>query len=159
MGSSHSLAHRGAILPFCWFFFLRGWITFFKFNISLTSIDLSGLSNVTQVGAWFLQSCSSLTTLDISALSNVTQIKSGFLFGCNSLTTLDLSPLSNVTHISSGFGGTHFAENCTSLTSIYLSGCSSVVSNEVRKDEKLRKLVVEARPKRSRDESPEQSQK
>ena len=151
---------------------------------SLTSVDLSGLSNVMQVGAWFLQHCSSLTTLDISALSNVTLIDGGFLYGCKSLTnvhlsplsnlthvgahflqecisltTLDLSPLSNVTHISSGLFGTNIVAGCTSLASIYLSGCSSVVSNEVRKGEKLRKLVVEARPKRSRDESPEQSQK
>ena len=151
---------------------------------TLTSINLSGLCNVTQVGAYFLQNCSNLTTLDLSPLSNVTSIMNYFLFGCRSLTildisplsnvtqvgvgflwnctsltTLDLSPLSNVTHIISGFGGAYFAEDCTSLTSIYLSGCSSVVSNEVKKAKKLRELVVEARPKRSRDESPEQSQK
>ena len=151
---------------------------------SLTTLDISALSNVTQVGACFLQECSSLKTLDLSPLSNVTSIMSYFLFGCNSLTTLylsplsnvrlvgpyflakcsslttlDLAPLSNLTHISNGVLGTNFVVNCTSLTSIYLSGCSSVVSNEVRKHEDLRKIVVEARPKRSRDESPEQSQK
>ena len=128
---------------------------------SLNNIDLSPLSNVTQVDAAFLQDCSSLTTLDLSPLSNVTKVDNGFLHGCKSLTTLDLSPLSNVTHIRSGLGGTtaaQFAAYCPSLTSIYLSGCSSVVSNEVRNGE-LSKLVVEARPKRSRDESPEQSQK
>ena len=151
---------------------------------SLTSIDLSGLSNVTQVGLRFLLGCSSLTTLDLLPISNVTSIMSFFLFGCESLTTLDLSPLSNVTQVGGGFlqgcsglstldlsplsnvtnisttfGRTNFAANCASLKSIYLSGCSSVVSNEVSKDQKLRELVVEARPKRSRDESPEQSQK
>ena len=150
---------------------------------SLTSVDISGLSNVTQVDAYFLSRCNSLTTLGLSSLSNVTQIHHSFLAGCtsltnidlsplskvtqvgacflancSSLTTLDLSPLSNVTYMCSGFGGIFFAANCTSLTSIYLSGCSSVVSNEVRNGE-LSKLVVEARPKRSRDESPEQSQK
>ena len=126
---------------------------------SLTNVHLSALSNLTQVGAHFLEECISLTNLDLSALSNVTQVGAGFLESCSSLTTIDLSPLSNVTHIGNGFGDTNFAADCTSLTSIYLSGCSSVVSNEVRKDEKLRKLVVETRPKRSRDESPEQSQK
>ena len=152
---------------------------------SLTSINLSGLSKVTQVGVGFLSSCSSLTTLelspfsnvtnvgeaflaycesltdiDLSPLRNVTQVGGSFLYNCSSLTTLDLSPLSKVTQIDSGFGDiADFAPFCTSLTSIYLSGCSSVVSNEVRKDKKLRKLVVEARPKRSRDESPEQIQK
>ena len=150
---------------------------------SLTSIELSGLGNVTQVGAGFLRNCRSLATLNLSPLSKVTKVGDSFFFGCvslttlnlyplsnvtqvgedflgycTSLTTLDLSPLSNVTHIRSGFGGTYFAVDCTSLTSIYLSGCSSVVSNEVRNGE-LSKLVVEARPKRSRDESPEQSQK
>ena len=128
---------------------------------SLTSIDLSGLSNVTQVGRHFLAYCESLTTLDLSALSNVRQVGSSFLSGCTSLTTLDLSPLSNVTQVDLNpyTSATLFAMKCTSLTSIYLSGCSSVVSNEVRNDKKLSKLVVEARPKRSRDESPEQSQK
>ena len=152
---------------------------------SLTSIDLSGLSNVTQVGASFLWNCSSLTTLDVSPLRNVTHIKHAFLSGCSSLTKIDLSLLINVTKVGAGFlqncsslttldlsplrnvtsiglrpfvNTTDFAAHCTSLTSIYLSGCSSVVSNEVRNG-KLRKLVVEARPKRSRDESPEQSQK
>ena len=158
--------------------------TFFLCNCtSLTTLDLSPLSNVTQVGAQFLAQCFNLTTLNLSPLSNVTQIQDYFLCGCKSLTnvdlsplsnvkligswflaccealtTLDLSPLSRITNIRVGFGGKGFAEGCTSLTSIYLSGCSSVVSNEVRKGE-LKHLVVEARPKRNRDESPEESQK
>ena len=137
---------------------------------SLTSIDLSGLSNVTQVGRAFLAYCGSLATLDLSPFSNVRQVGGTFLYRCTSLTTLDLSPLSNLTQVGvEPFTGntTQFAAFCTSLTSIYLSGCSSVVSDEVMNSElrhlvvdmKLSKLVVEARPKRSRDESPEQSQK
>ena len=126
---------------------------------SLTTLNLSPLSNVTQLGSYFLADCTNLTTLDLSALSNVTQVGWQFLGNCSSLSTLDLSPLSRITNIHAGFGGrTWFAEGCTSLTSIYLSGCSSVVSNEVRKGE-LKHLVVEARPERSRDESPEESQK
>ena len=133
--------------------------SFLYYCTSLASIDLSGLSNVTQVGAGFLSGCRSLTSIDLSALSNVTQVGVGFLATCSSLTTLDLSPLSNVTSIDLNpfTHTTQFAEGCTSLTSIYLSGCSSVVSNEVRNGE-LSKLVVEARPKRSRDESPERSE-
>ena len=126
---------------------------------SLKTLDLSPLSNVTSIMSYFLSGCSSLTTLDISSLRNVTQVGAGFLWYCSSLTTLDLSPLSNVTHISNAFGMTYFAANCTLLTSIYLSGCSSVVSNEVSQNQMLSELVVETRPKRSRDESPEQSQK
>ena len=125
---------------------------------SLTTLNLSPLSNVTEVGACFLAFCRTLATLDLTPLANVTEVGPGFLEYCESLTTLDLSPLSNLTHIRSCYIGTTFAAGCTSLTSIYLSGCSSVVSNEVRNG-RLSKLVVEARPKRSRDESPEQSQK
>ena len=151
---------------------------------SLTSIDISGLSNVTQVGARFLANCRNLTTVDLSPLSNVMQINDNFLGGCTGLTNIDLSPLCNVTQVSAYFlancsslttldlsplsnvtsidvatwmNAAHFAVNCTSLTSVYLSGCSSVVSNEVRNGE-LSELVVEARPKRSRDESPERSE-
>ena len=132
--------------------------SFLAHCISLTSIDLSGLSNVAEVGTCFLQKCSSLPTLDLTPLSNVTQVGASFLEACGNLTTLDLSPLSNVTQLRLGFGGTNFAAGCTSLTSIYLSGCSRVVSDEVR-NSKLSELVVETRPKRSRDESPEQIQK
>ena len=127
---------------------------------SLTILDLAPFSNVTRIGDSFLCGCSSLTNVDLSPLSNVTQVGAWFLQFCSNLASLDLSPLSNVTHIRLNIYSniSHFAAHCTSLTSIYLSGCSSVVSNEVRNG-KLRKLVVEARPKRSRDESPEQSQK
>ena len=125
MGSSHSLAHRGAILPFCWFFFLRGWITFFKFNIALRTLDLSGWSNVTQVGDNFLSDCTSLTTLDISGWNNVTR---SFLYNCSALRTLNLSGLTNATDIEKGF-----LEGCTIFTSsINVTGSSSVVSEYVQ---------------------------
>ena len=145
---------------------------------SLTSVDLSGLSNVTLIGSHFLWGCNSLPTLDLTPLHNVTRIGICFLDD-NSLTTLDLTPLSNVTRIEGCFlhgcnflsaldltpldeveyVGLGFAMNCTSLTSIYLSGCSSAVSDAVREREDLKHLVVEARPKRSRDESPDQAHK
>ena len=121
---------------------------------SLTTLDLTPLNNVTKIESRFLSRCSALTTLDLTPLSNVTRIESYFLHGCNSFTTLDLSPLNKVKNV-----GTYYAAGCTSLTSIYLSGCSSAVSNRVRKLKKLSKLVVEERPKRSRDESPEQARK
>ena len=127
---------------------------------SLTTVNLSSLSNVTGVSSYFLYNCDSLTSVDLTPLSNVTRIGSLFLYGCNSLTTLDLSPLSRTTVIEKVFRGdtTGFVAECASLMSIYLYGCSSVVSNEVRKC-KLSELEVAVRPKRSRDESPEQRQK
>ena len=120
----------------------------------LTTLDLTPLSNVTMIDGSFLSYCKALTTLDLTPLKNVTKISGRFLGGCNSLTSLDLTPLKKVKNV-----GTYFAAHCTSLRSIYLSGCSSAVSNKVRKTKKLSKLVVEERPKRSRDESPEQARK
>ena len=67
--------------------------------------------------------------------------------------SLDVSPLSSVTYIEPGF-----LFGCTSLRSIYLSGCSDVISSTVM-SERLEHLVVESRPKRSRDEPPEESRK
>ena len=109
---------------------------------------------MTAIAINFLEECKSLTTLDLTPFNNVTKIESSFLSGCKGLTTLDLTPLNKVKNV-----GTYFAADCTSLTSIYLSGCSSAVSKQVRKSKKLSQLVVEERPKRSRDESPEQARK
>ena len=146
---------------------------------ALTNLDLIPLSNVTHIGSYFLCGCESLTTLDLTPLRNVMEVQEGFLCGCEGLTTLDLLPLNNVTLLGDYFlsnckaltsldlsplnkvkaVGTTFTSHCTSLTSIYLSGCSSAVSNKVKKSGQLSQLVVEERPKRSRDESPEQARK
>ena len=145
---------------------------------SLTSIDLSGLIHVTQIGIGFLMGCSALCNLDLTPLSHVTKIKASFLYRCRSLCALDLTPFSSVTEI-----GPHFLYGCTalctldlspltsvteldynfiestSLESIYLNGCSDVVSGAVRNSYSLGHLVVESRPKRSRDEPLEESHK
>ena len=145
----------------------------------LTTLDLPPLNNVTVIESYFLQECRRLTTLDLSLFNNVSKIEKSFLSHCNSLRILDLTPLNNVTVIEHRFlfnckaltslalsplnkvnkVRSFFAADCTSLTSIYLSGCSSAVSNKVRNCEQLSQLVVEERPKRSRDESPEQARK
>ena len=119
---------------------------------SLTKLDLSPLSNVTHIASCFLTGCSGLTELDLAPLSNVTQIGKSFLANCTSLTVLDLSPLGTVMHM-----GVLRADEYTSLKSIHLSGCSSAVSSRVQ--ESNLKELVDARPKRSRDESPEQCRK
>ena len=144
---------------------------------SLTSIDLSGLIHVTQIGIGFLSGCSSLCNLDLTPLSHVTKIEASFLSGCRSLCTLHLSPFSSVTEIGFSFldgctalrtldlsplrSVTQLHHNfmiCTSLESIYLTGCSDVVSSRVREEE-LWHLVVESHPKPSRDEPLEESRK
>ena len=121
--------------------------SFLRHCTSLTSIDLSGLIHVTLIDYSFLEGCSSLCSVDLTPLSSVTQLGHSFLHGCRALCTLDLSPLRSVTDIHSFC----FLGACTSLESIYLTGCSDVVSSAVKR-EKLWRLVVESRPKRSRDE-------
>ena len=87
---------------------------YFLSSASLTSLDLSDESVVTQIGTCFLQSCTSLTSINLSGLIHVTQIGSSFLYGCTALCTLDLPPLSSVTEI----------DNC------FLYGCSSLCTLE-----------------------------
>ena len=124
---------------------------YFMWCSSLTSLDLSAESVVTHIGHGFLTLCTELTSIDLSGLIHVTHIGNSFLSGCSDLRTLDLSPLRSVTEIDS----CEFLDGCTSLESIYLTGCSDVVSNTVRNQ--LGHLVVESRPKRSRDEPLEES--
>ena len=119
----------------------------------LAALDLSPLNNVTKIEKRFLSGCEALASLDLTPLSKVKAIDGSFLSGCKGLTTLDLTPLSKVRRVVS-----QFAADCTSLTRIYLPD-SCLVSDLVTNNKKLRHLVVEARPKRSRDESPEQARK
>ena len=91
-------------------------------NVKITSIDLSGLSNVTSIGNGFLSECNLLETINLSTLSNVTSIGNGFLSECVLLETINLSPLSNVTSI-----GNNFLAKC-GLETIDLSSLSNVTS-------------------------------
>ena len=122
---------------------------FLRQSRSLTSVDLSSLNKLEHIGDEFLEDCTSLTSLDLPSLNSLTHVGDFFLHNCVSLTSLDLSSLENVIHI-----GQHSFE-CTSLETIRLSGCSAVVSSAVR-NANLMGFVVDARPKRKRDESPEE---
>ena len=82
----------------------------------LTSVDLSGLSNVTRIGSYFLAGCKSLTTLDLTPLNKSQVLGEGFLSHCKSLTTLDLTPLNRATVIGEGF-----LSGCEALTSLDLT--------------------------------------
>ena len=92
-------------------------------NIELTSINLSGLSNITSIGNNFFQGCESLTSIDLTELSKVTTVGDGFFEECKSLTSIDLSGLSNVTFI-----GNNFLNKCENLINIDLSRLSNVTS-------------------------------
>jgi len=72
---------------------------------SLQILDLSPLSNVTTIGAYFLFGCESLNEIDLLPLSNITTIDtSNFLGSCIKLKRiLNISVLSGVTFIDSNF--------------------------------------------------------
>ena len=95
--------------------------SFLKNCTSLTSIDLSGLIHVAQIGRSFLSGCSALCELDLTPLSSVTQLESAFLLGCSALRTVDLTPLSGVTQINHSF-----LYGCSSLCTLDLTPLSSV---------------------------------
>ena len=89
----------------------------------ITSLDLSGLSSVTTIGNDFLYFCSQITSLDLSSFSSVTTIGNVFLYSCSKITSLDLSGLSSVTTI-----GNEFLYSCSKITSLDLSSLSSVTT-------------------------------
>ena len=117
---------------------------------SLTALDLSSFNSLTHIYDEFLLRCTSLTALDLSSLSSLEHVGHNFLYGCSGLTALDLSSLSSVKHI-----GHNFCSGLSGLHTIHLSGCSAVVSSAVE-EAGLSDLVVHARPKGKRDESPEE---
>jgi hypothetical protein len=90
---------------------------------TITSIDLTPLSNITSIGFNFLYGCTGLTEINLSKLSNITSIGYNFLYGCTGLKTIDLSKLSNITSI-----GGSFLSECKGLTEINLSKLSNVTS-------------------------------
>eukprot|EP00658_Telonema_sp_P-2_P017782 TRINITY_DN16938_c0_g2_i1.p1 TRINITY_DN16938_c0_g2~~TRINITY_DN16938_c0_g2_i1.p1 ORF type:complete len:250 (-),score=6.35 TRINITY_DN16938_c0_g2_i1:208-957(-) len=83
----------------------------------LTSVDLSPLSQVTEVRDCFLGGCSGLTSLELTPLI---QVNRGFLWGCTGLTSIDLGPLSQLTQVHD------FMKGCTGLTTLDLSPLSQV---------------------------------
>ena len=112
---------------------------------TLTRLDLSAVSVVTEIGDWFLSHCQQLTEVDLSGLCNVTVIGANFItfdqrlesinlsgFGsvteigegfltCSALRTVDLSVFRRVTVIEGGF-----IRCCCHLMSVDLSGLSNV---------------------------------
>ena len=79
------------------------YIAVFGGHVSVTARD----SNVHLLGYRFLSSCRSLTSVDLSGMVAVTDIGVGFLGDCPSLTSLDLSGMVAVTTI-----GENFLDHC-----------------------------------------------
>jgi hypothetical protein len=98
--------------------------TYFLYKCTgITSLDLSGLSNVVSIGNHFLYHCDGLTSLDLWGLSKVTTVGDSFLSYCSGLISIDTSPLAKVTTV-----GELFLNYCTGLTSINLSGLSNLTT-------------------------------
>ena len=86
----------------------------------LTELDLSGLCNVTVIGGHFISSAVRLESINLSGFGSVTEIGEGFLSG-SALRTVDLSVFRRVTVIEG-----NFLSYCKHLTSVDLSGLSNV---------------------------------
>ena len=160
LSSLDSITHTGdGFLSRCWSLTALDlsslnrleWIgdDFLKECSSLTELNLTSLNSITHTGDGFLSGCWSLTALDLSSLNRLEWIGDDFLKECSSLTELDLSSLDSVMHI----GKANFCEG-TNLQTIRLSGCSAVALRAVK--EANLKVVPESRPKRKRDESPDE---
>lgn len=76
---------------------------FFSGSIHLTTIDLSGLSNVTEIGTYFLAYCFDLLQADLSPLCHITKIPEGCLSSCRNLTYADLTKLTELIEIGDCF--------------------------------------------------------
>ena len=59
--------------------------------------------STTSIGDYFVTNCHSLTSVDLSSMTNVTSIGYAFLNGNSSLTSVDLSSMTNLTSIGSYF--------------------------------------------------------
>ena len=70
------------------------------------------------------ESYASLTSVNLEGLSNVKQIGNYFLDGCSALPEVDLSFISKGTSQSKVSVGNYFLANCTSLTTIYAPSMS-----------------------------------
>ena len=82
---------------------------------NLTSVDLSGCSNLSRIGSNFLKE-SGVTTVRFP--SGITIIGSNVLYDCPSLTSVDFSQCANLTTI-----GSYAFFSCDALTYVDLSPC------------------------------------
>jgi len=84
--------------------------------VSLTAVDLAGLSNVTSIGNSFLAESFMLRRFDATGLSGVKEVGSHFLSGIDSLEAADLSAMTSLTVV-----GSDFLAHCVSLKRLDLS--------------------------------------
>eukprot|EP00760_Papus_ankaliazontas_P001106 PhM_4_TR10388/c0_g1_i1/m.25439 len=122
---------------------------FLRESSSVTSVDLSGLRNVTCIGDFFLFRCSALQSVDTAPLTNLYETADHFLSLMQNVTSLDLSGLCNLSSIGGRFAASNnsalsldfsamtnlvdiigggFGEDCGAVTSVDVSGLSKVTN-------------------------------
>ena len=99
----------------------------FYYCTSLTEVDLTPLSGMTQVTdlSNMFYACSSLAEIDLTPLSGMTQVATlqNMFNGCSFLTEIDLAPLSDMTQVKNLMGMFY---NCSSLTEVDLTPLSGM---------------------------------
>eukprot|EP01060_Flectonema_neradi_P007259 TRINITY_DN15036_c0_g1_i1.p1 TRINITY_DN15036_c0_g1~~TRINITY_DN15036_c0_g1_i1.p1 ORF type:complete len:381 (+),score=41.92 TRINITY_DN15036_c0_g1_i1:43-1185(+) len=110
---------------------------YFFSQSQVASIDLSQFTKVTDIGDGFLYSCCNLDSLDLSSLGNVTTVDKYFLSKCDGLETVDFSPLS-ITVLKNEFLG-----SCDSLKSIVpCTGITSIQDNVFSRSQSLKSIEM-----------------
>ena len=100
--------------------------------VNLTSVKLP--SNLVTIGESAFSCCDSLTTVDLSGCTNLKTISFDAFSCCDSLTTVDLSGCTNLislgTNLNPDCQGPFYS--CESLTTVDLSGCTNlkIIGNE-----------------------------
>ena len=84
---------------------------------SLTSVDLSGMPQLTTIGDSFLSGCTSVVCVDLSGMLQLTTIGDFLLLWCTSVTSVDFSGMTQLTTI-----GDSFLSGCTSVVCVDFSG-------------------------------------
>jgi hypothetical protein len=88
---------------------------------SLSSVDLSGLTELETIGDNFLNGCTNLTSIDLSGLIQLESIDDYFLNKCVKLKSIDLTPLKNIkNHDAFGHNFLRFCSPSLIITCNYL---------------------------------------
>ena len=99
----------------------------FYYCTSLTEVDLTPLSGMTQVTtlSYMFKGCSSLTEIDLTPLSGMTRVTnlSDMFYNCSSLAEIDLTPLSGMTQVATL---QNMFNGCSFLTEIDLAPLSDM---------------------------------
>ena len=89
---------------------------------SLTSVDLSDLTNLTAIGGWAMSCSTCLTSVHFGEMADVTEIGEGLLAVCPALPSIDLSrSFAQLPEI-----GDRFLGECHGMTAVRLTGLTNV---------------------------------